>query len=59
MKEECKHEPDMSTARFAEHVDGDTAVLDVWCKRCSKSGSTIVSASDFDFDELCEVEDDV
>jgi len=58
MKEECKHEPDLSTVRSAYYVDnGKTTILDVRCKRCGKSGSTIVSAYDFEFDEPCEVED--
>ena len=53
----CEHDPNIMSAQLAHDVlrDGDV-IVDIWCKKCGKSGSAKVQLSDFLFDEECEEE---
>lgn len=43
----CEHEIDITTVR---HADGTDDIIDVWCKKCGKSGSFALEASDVMWD---------
>lgn len=52
----CKHDVDLTTDRVSdEYIEHERVVIDVWCKKCGKSGSSILYACEVDFgDEECD-----
>lgn len=54
---DCKHEPDVNNIQHAdadvvESLDGKefNFIMDIWCKKCGRSGSFCVSVKKEDID---------
>jgi hypothetical protein len=51
-KPKCEHEPGIRSAAISDDCLKDgRIILDIWCLKCGKSGSTEVMVEEFDFDD--------
>jgi len=52
----CEHLPNIHSAAIASDcLDDGNVIVDIWCVKCGKSGSTKINVEDFYFDdEDCE-----
>lgn len=56
MENKCEHDVDARSASVAECNGDDSVIVDVWCKKCGKSGSAMILVTDFYFDAPCEAD---